>query len=155
MNQYNIVWVDDDVNNPELRPDRVALIKKDCHIIGFDCPDSFINFIKDNRNNPENVDCIIIDLSMPLGRINKRGKAKRGTSTGQVLLDEISNSRFKETLVVVYTITDNDDVKEYCDESGKRYLNKIDYLSDEFATEIINLINIKREQQKYEGQENG
>lgn len=149
MNKYNILWVDDDIEMPELRADKTSLIKKECNIIGFKTPDSFLDYIDDNRNKPEDVDCIIIDLSIPrpdkiMGRIKDRIKLKKtleGLATGHILLELIKDSQFKQTLITIYTITDNDEVKEYCKNNiNTHYINKSDYLSDEFADEIINLI---------------
>lgn len=141
MNRYNILWIDDDINNPELRPDRVALCKKECDIICIDNPDTFLDYLENNQNTRENVDCIIIDLSMPTGKKLRKEKTKRGMSTGMILLEKVRNSRFKNTLVIVYTITENIEVKEYCRSAKIPYWNKMDFLSNEFATEIINLIN--------------
>lgn len=149
MSKYNILWVDDDIDMPELRADKTALIEKECNIIGFNTPDTFLDYINDNRNKPKDIDCIIIDLSMPLtDKIKDKIKDKimlkktlKGLATGHILLELIKDSQFKQTLITIYTITDNDEVKEYCKNNiNIHYKNKLDYLSDEFADEIIKLI---------------
>lgn len=138
MSKYNILWVDDDIYNPELLPDWIAL-EQECNIIGFDNPDSFLDHINNKQNDFESIHCIIIDLSMPLGKGIKKD-VSRGTAVGQILLEKVKKTKYKDVLTVVYTITDNNNVKEYCRIHNIPYLKKTDYLSNNFANTIVDLI---------------
>lgn len=136
---YRILWIDDDVNNSELRPEKEELESRDCTIIPASTPDELLKIIK-NRN-VDMFDCIIVDISMPVGSLDF-DRAEAGTKTGLLLIEEIEKSLFKNNKMVVYTIVKDSQVIEFCENSNPRipYWDKNDYLPDRFADEIINVI---------------
>ena len=144
MSQYTILWVDDDINNPELRSDKLALEMNDAEIVGIDNSDEFFDYIEDSDKDPTNIDCIIVDLSMAPGWKLRTEKTDYGVSTGLFLLKRIKESQFKDTLTIVYTITDNPKVKSYCKTEGIPYWTKIELSPFGFADNVIREINEKR-----------
>ena len=63
MNTIKILWIDDDVNKPELMAERDALEELGCNITPIPHPDLL------HINMASLFDCIIIDLSMPTGNL--------------------------------------------------------------------------------------
>ena len=130
-----ILWIDDDVNNPELLPDRDALEERGCIITPVTTPD-VLNDIEISL-----YDCIIIDLFLPVGTTMSLEETQYGSRTGFVLSKRIKE-QFPKSIIVVYSVFDLPDVREYCNNKSIQYWKKSEYNnSDVFAENIINLIN--------------
>lgn len=134
-NRYRILWLDDDINSPELEPERDEFSEHDCEVIPAPNPDVFFEKLKDE----ENIGCIIVDLSMPTATSIDFAEAHGGTRTGIAVLRKIKE-KDKPIPKVVYTIVDDDEAKEYCLNNNIIYLHKIEYCPDQFVKEIINII---------------
>lgn len=133
MKKYNILWIDDDINRQELMPERDALNELGCIITAIPHPDNF------RMETVPFYDCIIIDLSMPIGGNMTIDETGGGTRTGFVLLKKIKN-KYPNSKIVVYSIFDAPDVRSYCNDNGIECWNKSSLLSDEFALSIVELI---------------
>lgn len=130
----NILWVDDDVNKPALLPDRDELESRGFTIIPAERVDDFLKIIRDGIHK---IDCIIIDMSMATGSIDLK-QAKNGTRTGMVLIEALKKSCYKNVKVVVYSVIDGDDIREYCGDEIL-YLDK-SITSNVFANKIEEII---------------
>lgn len=106
----NILWVDDDVNRPALLPDRDELESRGYTIIPVERVDDFLKIIKEGVHK---IDCVIIDMLMATGSIDLK-QAKNGTRTGLVLIESLKKSCYKNVKVVVYTVIDSNDIREFC-----------------------------------------
>lgn len=133
---YKVLWIDDDVNGPELMSERDALKEKNCQVTPITNPDDFdIDTISD-------CNCVIVDLSLPTGNKLTLQQTRGGSRTGLCILKELKKEH-PEIKTVVYTVFDIPEVKIYCREQKIKYLNKSDLLADEFANHIVNLIKNK------------
>lgn len=135
MEEYNILWIDDDINGPELLSERDALEEKGCNITPITHPDELqINVIP-------SFNCIIMDLFMPVGKKLSLQETKGGSRTGFVLLKKITE-KFPNSLIVIYTVFDIPEVKNYCNNKQHIcYLSKSSFSAEEFADKIVELIN--------------
>ncbi len=139
MNKLKILWVDDDVNNPELRSDKDMLESIGCEITAVESVEKLMQIINNEEGQSCDFDIIILDLSMPTGSL-ELSETQFGTRTGKVLLDRLMNSRLKDVKKIVYTIVDAAEVREYCSNNSIPYWSKADYTSREFAKNVINSI---------------
>lgn len=135
MERIKILWIDDDVNNPELMPERDALEELGCYITPIPHP----NLLQINMASL--FDCIIIDLSMPTGNL-PISETRGGARTGFVLLQKIIEE-YPESCIVVYTVFEVPEVKNYCKERSVSYWTKSSLDADDFALGIVDLINNK------------
>ena len=133
MEDYKILWIDDDVNHPDLLSDRDALEDRGCNITPISNPDDI------EYDNIPFYDCIIIDLAMPIGTKLTLPETSYGSRTGFVILKKIKE-QYPQTKFVVYSVFDVPDVRAYCNEYGIQYWIKSVPLSDEFADNIVKLI---------------
>lgn len=135
----NILWVDDDVNRLALLPDRDELESRGFTIIPVERVDDFLKIIKDAVHK---IDCIIIDMSMATGSIDLK-RAKNGTRTGLVLIEELKNSYYKNVRVVVYSVINSDDIRADSQAFLEYEIPCLDksITPKEFANEIEKIIN--------------
>ena len=134
MEKYNILWIDDDVNGPELMSDRDALEELHCNITPIPHPDLL------QIDSVMLYDCVIIDLSMPKGKLSTL-ETHGGSRTGFVVLQKIQE-KYPELKKYVYSVFDVSEVKQYCEgKPNLRYENKSNYDSDQFAQIIVKFIN--------------
>ena len=132
MKEYNILWIDDDICSVVLEPERDALNELGCKITPISHPDDF------RMGMVPFYDCIIIDLSMPIGLLPIKG-THGGSRTGFVLLKKIKNKHPKSK-IVIYSVFDAPDVRSYCNDNGIEYWNKLSMHPDEFALSIVEFI---------------
>lgn len=142
-----ILWIDDDVNNPELQCDHDALEEMGCIITPVTNPDDL------QFDTISQYDCIIIDLFLPVGEEMSLEETQYGSKTGFVLLQRI-REKYPQSKTVIYSVFELPDVRSYCVDNGINYWNKskhkkrnhsvsgdkIDW-SAEFAKDIIKVIN--------------
>lgn len=131
--QKSILWIDDDINNPELASDRDALEERNCNITPVTSPDEF------KLESIPSFDCIIIDLSMPVGKKLNLAETRYGSRTGFVIIKKIKE-KYSNSKLIVYSVFDVPEVRSYCNENGIHYWNKSRFMSDEFADKVIKLI---------------
>lgn len=138
MNTKNILWVDDDVNRFALQPDRDELESRGCRIIEAPRPEDLYKVLRDQIYQ---IDCIIVDMVMPIGGLDIF-ETVFGTKTGIWLIKEIreTDSKYKETKIIVYTVIEDGDVLQYCRDNNILYLNK-SINSKEFANYVMDYLN--------------
>lgn len=136
MREYKILWIDDDVNNPELRQERAALEERGCVITAVTNPDDL------DYGNITSFDCIIIDLSLPTGNKLSLPETAFGTRTGLAILKKIKK-KSTDTKTIMYTVFGAPDAEYYCCNHKIPYWNKSEYLADDFAEAVINVIKNK------------
>ena len=138
MNRKNILWVDDDINKFALMAARDELESRGCKIIKAPRPE---NLLKVLREQILQIDCIIIDISMPTGELDME-ETNFGMRTGFALIRKIreSDSIYKDTPIIVYTVIGDDDVRQYCKDNNILYLNKSSVSSKEFADFVMDYL---------------
>lgn len=134
----NILWVDDDIDKFALMADRDELESRGCNIIKAPRPEDLLKVL---REQILQIDCIIIDISMPTGELDMK-EAEYGMRTGRALIRKIreSDSIYKDTLIIVYTVIGDDDVRQYCEDNNIPYRNKSSVSSKEFADFVMNYL---------------
>jgi len=136
-----ILWIDDDINRYSLMPYIDELKERPFFkIIKVENPDE----IKEKLSKEHDFRCIIVDISMPTGNNIPFGEAKGGMQTGLVILKQlVDNEKLINVKKVVFTIVDNAEVREYCENQKPKipYLEKHKLFTDEFVKEIIKIIN--------------
>ena len=106
-----ILWIDDDINRLTLQPFVDELEEEGYLVIRAENPDESDKILKKQLDFL----CIIVDISMPLGERIEFGKAKGGMQTGLVILKElVENPNLNDVKKVVFTIVENAEVREYC-----------------------------------------
>lgn len=134
MKEYNILWIDDDINKCALEPEIDALLELGCNITPIPHPDLF------RMEMVPFYDCIIIDLSMPIGLL-PINETHGGSRTGFVLLKKIINKHPEsKTKIVIYSVFDAIDVRSYCIDNGIEYWDKSSMYADDFALSIVEFI---------------
>lgn len=135
MNRKNILWVDDDIDGFALMADRDELESRGCRIIEASRPD---NLLKVLREQILKIDCIIVDIVMPTGELDMK-EAEYGMRTGLALIRKIreSDSIYKDTPIIVYTVIGDDNVRQYCKDNNIPYLDKSSVSSEEFADFVM------------------
>lgn len=134
MAEKKILWIDDDVNGPELKSEHDALEELGCIITPITNPDQL------RLDTVRFFDCIIMDLFMPTGEKLSFQETRGGSRTGFVILKRIKES-YPESKVVVYSVFNVPEVRKYCKENKIEYWTKSAYSADEFALCIIQYIN--------------
>lgn len=144
MSKVKIIWVDDDINRSELRADKEELMERGCEIISIPNTDAFLEILKENQGNSD-CDCIILDLSMPVGNEFKPEDAAYGSRTGLLLMKKIrENFIFHNVKIIVFTIVESEELEKECRKADALYLKKANLLSYEFADKVMAWINFKR-----------
>lgn len=132
-----ILWIDDDIKRRELRTDIDEFEYQGYQIVPAANPDELETIISSQTD----FECLIIDISMPTGKNIDFGEAKGGMRTGLVVLKKlVNNPKFKEVKKVVYTIVDDEETRNYCEDNNIPYLEKQNYLPDSFVAEIKKIL---------------
>lgn len=137
MSTKNVLWVDDDVNRFALLPDRDELESRGCRIIEAPRPEDFLKVLNDQLFQ---IDCIIIDIAMPTGTLDMT-ESEYGMRTGFVLINKIrkSNSKYKNAKIIVYTVMEDSEVRQSCQNHNILYLSK-SIKAEEFADRVMEYI---------------
>ncbi len=98
---------------------------------------SFLKGIADNTILPENIACLILDMSWKGNTPREGFFAKYGIAVGMELYDKLMKSSFKKVKTIVYTITEDEDVKSFCKKYGILYLCKETYFGSIFVSRVI------------------
>lgn len=141
MVKYKILWIDDDINGPEMMSQYDALEDKGCIITPITNPDQL------QFDTIVLYDCIILDMYMPTGDNLSFQETRVGSRTGFVLLKKIKKE-FPNAKVVVFSVSDIPDVRKYCNDNSVEYWVKSHYLADKFANKIINYIELNRKRNR-------
>ena len=136
-----IIWVDDDINRPELRAEKDELEERGCEIVPVRDTDDFLEMLKKPQENFD-YDGVILDLSMPVGTEFNMNEAAFGSRTGLLLMKTIrDNNLFRNVKLIVYSIVDSDEVDKECKQYEALYLKKANLLSFEFADKVMEWVN--------------
>lgn len=136
-----LIWVDDDVNNPELRPDRDAL-EENGHVLKcFSSATEFVNYFE-NKDHAEEYDGLIIDMMMPPGTVFDMKESEYGGRTGVLLCKKAKEfPNLKNAKIIIYSIIDPIDLRYEFNGFGIHFLWKTELLSDEFVKEVEKILN--------------
>lgn len=127
-----ILWIDDDVNNPELQTEKFELEKNDFIVVGSETPDEGFEVLKTDTN----FGCIIVDISMPRGKTISFAEARGGMRTGLIILRRLlADTRLNNIKKIVYTVIDDGEITKECEKNNVLYLKK-GCLSSEFLEYI-------------------
>ncbi len=134
MSEFKILWIDDDVNGPELMSERDALEEKGCIVTPITNPDQL------QLDTIPSYSCIIMDLFMPTGNKMSFQETRGGSRTGFVLLKKIKE-QYSDFKIIVYSVFEVPEVKSYCkDKKNIEYWNKSSLTADEFAENLVKYI---------------
>lgn len=137
-----ILWIDDDINRFALKPYIDVFKERGYTIDGAENFDESLKILEQKNT----YGCIIIDVSMPLGSLADSREAKSGLRTGMVVLKKMmDNPDLAEVKKVIFTIVDNAEARDYCDENDVPYLEKQEFLSTTFVDEIEKIISSSEE----------
>jgi CheY-like chemotaxis protein len=132
-----ILWIDDDIYSQALKPYIDEFEENGFSVFGVANPDD----IEDQIGLTPDLSCIILDISMPYGTKISPGEARLGMKTGFVVLQKlVDNPLLNNIKKIVFTITDNGDIREYCKQKEIEYLAKMDYLAYTFVEKVKKLI---------------
>jgi len=134
-----ILWIDDDINRYSLLPYIDEFKARNLKIEGASNPDKSDEMLLKQHD----FQCIIVDVTMPLGEHIQFDEAKGGMQTGLVYLKKlVENQDLKDVKKVVFTIADDTEVREYCKNQNPEipYLLKQRYFSNTFAEAIDKII---------------
>lgn len=121
MNNYKILWLDDQIDQSYLRPHTIQFELDNCEVVRFKEPDSFLKYIE--NCTPDGVGFIIIDVSMPIGeKLSKEHITDN--FVGKVILEKIKKSSFGKIPRMIYTNMDIQDTKDYCTKEEIPYVDK-------------------------------
>lgn len=134
MTELKILWIDDDVNGPELMSERDALEEKNCVVTPITNPDQL------QLEDIPSFNCLIMDLFMPTGKKLSFQETRGGSRTGFVLLKKIKD-KYPDFKTIVYSVFEVPEVRSYCMEKNSiEYWNKSSLSADEFANNLIKFI---------------
>ena len=124
-----ILWIDDDVNNPELQTEKFELEKNDFIVVGSETPDAGLEVLKTDTD----FGCIIVDISMPRGKNISFAEARGGMRTGLIILRRLlADTRLNNIKKIVYTVIDDGEIIKECENQNVLYIKKGCLLSSEF-----------------------
>ena len=137
-----ILWIDDDIHRPFLRPYVDELIEHQFSIIKVNKVDDINDTI--NKEEEGSISLIIVDIAMPPGKNIDLRLARGGLRTGKIILEQLEKDDIVKNIPkVVFTNVDDDIVKNYCINKNIPYLKKEDYFADELVEELSLIISSK------------
>lgn len=135
--KIKILWIDDDLYRLKLQPYIDELEDNGFEIIKVTNPDNVDQAIEQNHD----IECIILDISMPTGKNIDVNEAKKGMRTGLFVLQNLNEQPQLNTIKkIVFTIVSDEYVRKYCELHKIPYLNKQEYLTDTFVSELKSII---------------
>ena len=139
MAKRRIVWIDDDINTPILRPYVDEFEENNFEIIKVSGIENLISDLK--KEAEKTLSAILIDIIMPPQHLDFR-KTRGGLTTGVVIIEDIlEDVSFKNIPIIVVTNVDDVAINDYCKEKDICCIEKKDYFSDSFVSKIDEIIN--------------
>lgn len=134
MDKKRIVWIDDNINTPILKPyidefeDNGIEIIKQKTVVGL------IETLKKELKN--SLSAVLVDIIMPPENYDD-GKTRGGLRTGIVVLEDIlkETSLNNVSIIAVTNVDDNEAVK-FCEMNKVPLLKKYEYFSDSFVKAV-------------------
>ena len=131
-----ILWLDDDLSTPALGAEKYILLERGFRIIPVENPDDFFAALM-----KRDYDCIILDISLPVGLSVDIADALGGMRAGMVLLRRLMEARESLSVpIVVYTMSDTQSVRSYCMNHNILYINKFDAYPWTLADQLEQLL---------------
>jgi len=135
--KVKILWIDDDISRLKLQPYLDEFEESGFEIIPVENPIDLDSTIDSNKD----IQCIILDISMPTGENIDVSESKKGMRTGLLILKKlIENTNLNHIKKVVFTIVGDDEVHNYCKSKQILHLKKQDYFPDTFVEKIKEII---------------
>ncbi|MDR1582404.1 MAG: response regulator [Prevotellaceae bacterium] len=135
--KVKILWIDDDLFRLKLQPYIDEFEDNGFDIIKVANPDDIDEMIDQHSD----IQCIIVDISMPTGESINVNEAKKGMRTGLLVLQKLNkNVKIDHIKKVVFTVVEDEQVRRYCDSCNVSYLKKQDNVTDVFIDKIKRLI---------------
>lgn len=142
MGKKRIIWIDDEIKTPILRPYIDEFEENEVDVIKIKSIDGFLDIIKEEARN--SLSAILVDIIMPPENYDY-SETKGGLRTGLFVLEKImAESALKGIPLVVVTNVDDDKVKSFCTENNIECIEKKNYFSDEFVAIISEIINKRK-----------
>jgi DNA-binding NarL/FixJ family response regulator len=128
--KVKILWIDDDLDRLKLRPYLDRFEDANIEIIKVANPDDIDSAIAANSD----IQCIIVDISMPTGEEIDVKESKQGMRTGLFVLKKLNaNDNLKPIKKIVFTIVSDDEVSNYCKSNNIPCEKKQEYTSGTFV----------------------
>jgi CheY-like chemotaxis protein len=139
--KVKILWIDDDIDRIRLKPYLDEFEDNGFEIVKVANPDNIDCIIASNKD----IQCIILDISMPVGKSIHAIESQKGMRTGLLVLQKFNqNTNLSPIKKVVFTIANDVEVCNYCESNNIPYLLKQEYLADTFVKEIKKCLTIKK-----------
>lgn len=138
-NKKRIVWIDDDIDTPILRPYVDEFVDNDFEVIKIKDISNFIEILKEEAKN--SISAILIDILMPPQYLDF-SETRGGLRTGIVIIKEILNEEeLKSIPIVAFTNVDDTVIDKFCKDYHISCIEKKNYFSDELVEKIEEIIN--------------
>lgn len=138
MQKKRIMWIDDEIEEPLLRPYVDEFEENGFEVIKVKSTFGLINSLK--VENSSTLAAILVDVIMPAGCF-AIDKTKAGIYTGLVVMEMImSYTNLKDIPIICVSHFSNEEVLAFCIEHDIPFVSKMDYFSNEFVKEISKLI---------------
>lgn len=137
MKKKRIVWIDDDLGSPILRPYIDEFIENNFEVIKVREIDNLLPILKNEAK--KDLHAILVDLVMSPRHLDFN-KTRGGLRTGLVVVEDILKEDSLNKIPIIIVTNANDIVvSNFCKDKSIAYIEKKDYFSDEFVV-IINKI---------------
>lgn len=144
MGIKRVLWIDDDIESSALRPYIDELYENEFVVEKIKNPDDLDNISDDDWTS---FSAILIDVIMPTGYNIDCNQAKDGMQTGFIVLKKlIDKEQLKTVPLIIFTIVEDMEIIDFCNDHNISLLNKQDYMFDTFVEKIIELTSNEKEQ---------
>ena len=140
-NKKRIVWIDDDIDTPILRPYVDEFEDNNFEVIKIKDINNFMDILKKEAKN--SISAILVDILMPPQYLDF-SETRGGLRTGIVVIKHILNEEeLKGIPIVAFTIVDDTEINNFCKGNSIPCIEKKIYFSDEFVAAIDAIIKDK------------
>lgn len=139
MEKKRIVWIDDDIESPILRPYIDEFEENNYEVIKVKEIDNILPILK--KEAEKKIHAMLLDIIMPPRNLDF-SKTRGGLRTGLVVIENILKEDFLKNIPIVF-VTNVDDilVNNFCRDRAIPCIEKKDFFSDEFVAIIEEIIN--------------
>ena len=122
MKKKRIVWIDDDIDKPVLRPYVDEFEENNFEVIKVKEIDNYLSILKNEAQRA--LSAILVDINMPTGHLDFR-KTRGGLRTGLIILENILKENTLNNIpLIVFTNVDDVAVNVFCKDRSIPYLKK-------------------------------
>ena len=141
-NKKRIVWIDDDIDTPILRPYVDEFEDNDFEVIKIKDISNFMDVLKKEAKN--SISAILVDILMPPQNLDF-SETRGGLRTGIVIIKKILNEEeLKGIPIVAFTNVDDTVIDKFCKHYHISCIEKKNYYSDELVEKIEEIINDRK-----------